>query len=92
MRGLAFPTAAVYEREDSCDHGTPFSSSGDLPQLDPAHSTPFDPAPMEDGANIGVLQVSSCSSLPSSFRGAEGPTRRDAKRSNESRIFLFLLS
>ena len=90
MRGLAFPTTAVYEREESCDYGTPFSGGGDIP-IDPALTTPIDPALMEDGQSMLVAQVSVRTAICLSLLDAGGPKRRVAKRSNESRIHLFLL-
>lgn len=44
MRGLPFPNAALYDRADSDDQGTPFSQGDDIP-IDPALAAlPLDPA------------------------------------------------
>lgn len=50
MRGLAFPTAAVSQRESSYDYGTPFSGVGNENAIDPALAgeTPIDPALLGD--------------------------------------------
>jgi hypothetical protein len=39
MRGLAFPSNAVFEREPSHEYGSPFAGGGDIP-IDPALGGP----------------------------------------------------
>lgn len=45
MRGLPFPTNALFDREAASEHGTPFSNVDDIP-IDPAlaDAPPIDPA------------------------------------------------
>ncbi|KAG6909967.1 hypothetical protein DXG01_014236 [Tephrocybe rancida] len=53
MRGLAFPSSAVYDRETSYEHGTPVNYPNDIP-IDPALAEPvIDPALM--GENMVLL-------------------------------------
>lgn len=62
MRGLAFPEAAVSDRDESTDHGTPFSSSNadDIP-IDPALTgIPLDPALFDQTNEIPAQQVGVC--------------------------------
>ncbi|KAG6861356.1 hypothetical protein C0995_001089 [Termitomyces sp. Mi166 len=59
MRGLAFPSNAVSDRETSYDHGTPVTYPDDIP-IDPTLSeSVIDPALMEESAN-GINQIVSC--------------------------------
>ncbi|KAG6898214.1 hypothetical protein C0992_003326 [Termitomyces sp. T32_za158] len=52
MRGLAFPSSAVSDREISYDHGTPVTHPDGIP-IDPALSEPvIDPALMEDSSGV----------------------------------------
>ncbi|KAG5721932.1 Histone acetyltransferase MYST2 [Termitomyces sp. T112] len=56
MRGLAFPSSAVFNRETSYDHGTPVTYPDDIP-IDPALSEPvIDPALMEQ-SDKGTNQI-----------------------------------
>lgn len=51
MRGLAFPSSAVSDREISYNHGTSVTHPDDIP-IDPALSEPvIDPALMEESSN-----------------------------------------
>ncbi|KAH8100899.1 hypothetical protein BXZ70DRAFT_1021503 [Cristinia sonorae] len=59
MRGLAFPEAATFEREESYDTGTPFSSrnADDIP-IDPAlNDPPLDPALLEQTNGVQPSHV-----------------------------------
>lgn len=65
MRGLTFPNAAIYERAESEDHGTPFSQVDDIP-IDPALAgLPLDPALLEEDVKMHFSQVSILVYLPS---------------------------
>jgi hypothetical protein len=61
MRGLPFPTNAIFDRETTSEHGTPFSSVDDIP-IDPALAggLAIDTAIPGDGnsASDGTQQVS----------------------------------
>lgn len=58
MRGLAFPSHAVFDREPSYEYGTPLSTVDDIP-IDPALGGPAINLPsMGDGSGAGDLQVS----------------------------------
>ena len=62
MRGLACPEAAEFEREESYENGTPFSSSNadDIP-IDPALSgIPLDPALLDQTNGFHEEQVGVC--------------------------------
>lgn len=61
MRGLRFPSNAIYNREVSYDrdYGTPMSNSADAIPIDPALSgTPIDPAIAREGSGTNDVQVS----------------------------------
>lgn len=73
MRGLAFPSNAVFDREASYEYGTPFGNVDDIP-IDPALGGPaIDPALMEEGAAVNDVQVSRS-------YGALGPSALPARR------------
>lgn len=58
MRGLAFPSSAISDREPSYEYGSP-NNVDDIP-IDPAlDAPPIDPALMAGEAGAGVVQVSS---------------------------------
>lgn len=60
MRGLAFPSNAVFDREDSYDRDyvTPHSSNVDVIPIDPALSGPaIDPAITGEGSGTTKVQV-----------------------------------
>ena len=62
MRGLSFPEAAVFDREESYEHGTPFSSTNtdDIP-IDPALSgIPLDPALLDQTNGFHEEEVGVC--------------------------------
>jgi hypothetical protein len=49
MRGLAIPTSADFDREQSNEYGTEFSNNDDTIPIDPAlGGTPIDPTLLED--------------------------------------------
>ena len=57
MRGLAFPTNALVDREASYEYGTPISNVEEIP-IDPALSgAPIDPALMIEDNNAIFVQV-----------------------------------
>jgi hypothetical protein len=58
MRGLAFPTNAIVDRETSYEYGTPISNVDEIP-IDPALSgAPIDPVLIVDDSNTKFLQAS----------------------------------
>ena len=58
MRGLAFPTNTVIDREASYEYGTPISNVDEIP-IDPALSgAPIDPALMIEDSSTSFVQVS----------------------------------
>ena len=58
MRGLAFPTNTVVDREPSYEYGTPISNVDEIP-IDPALSgAPIDPALMIEDSSTNFVQVS----------------------------------
>ena len=58
MRGLAFPSSAISDREPSYEYGTP-NNVDDIP-IDPALGAPaIDPALMSGNTGTGAVQVSS---------------------------------
>lgn len=57
MRGLAFPSTAVYDRETSYEYGTPFSNPDDIP-IDPAlGGMVIDPAILAEENGMHQVQV-----------------------------------
>ncbi|KAG6817155.1 hypothetical protein H0H87_012116 [Tephrocybe sp. NHM501043] len=64
MRGLAFPSSAVFNRETSYDYGTPTPHPDDIP-IDPALAEPvIDPALMEEGIDVTNQNKPPQSQLP----------------------------
>jgi hypothetical protein len=58
MRGLAFPSNAVFDRETSYEYGSPFSNVETIP-IDPALGGPaIGPAIMAEGSNVDNVPVS----------------------------------
>jgi hypothetical protein len=58
MRGLAFPSSAISDREPSYEYGTP-NNADDIP-IDPALGAPaIDPLLMSGDTGAGAIQVSS---------------------------------
>jgi hypothetical protein len=58
MRGLAFPTNTVVDREPSYEYGTPISNVDEIP-IDPALSgAPIDPALMIENSSTNFVQAS----------------------------------
>ena len=58
MRGLAFPTNTVVDREPSYEYGTPISNVDEIP-IDPALSeAPIDPALMVENSSTNFVQAS----------------------------------
>ena len=58
MRGLAFPTNAIVDRETSYEYGTPISNVDEIP-IDPALSgAPIDPALMINDSTTIFVQAS----------------------------------
>ena len=58
MRGLAFPTNTVVDREPSYEYGTPISNVDEIP-IDPALSGALiDPALMIENSSMNFVQAS----------------------------------
>ena len=58
MRGLAFPTNTVVDREASYEYGTPISNVDEIP-IDPALSgAPIDPALIVENSSTNFVQAS----------------------------------
>lgn len=58
MRGLAFPTNTVVDREPSYEYGTPISNVDEIP-IDPALSGALiDPALMIENSSTNFVQAS----------------------------------
>jgi hypothetical protein len=59
MRGLAFPSNAVYNREASYDYGTQQSNNADAIPIDPALSgSAIDPAITGEKSGLNEVPVS----------------------------------
>lgn len=57
MRGLAFPTNTVIDREASYEYGTPISNVDEIP-IDPAlGGAPIDPARMVEDSSTNFVQA-----------------------------------
>ena len=58
MKGLAFPSNVVFDRETSYEYGTPCNNEGDIP-IDPIPGVPaIDPALMGEESRAVVHEVS----------------------------------